>query len=802
VRWATTSRKTAETVDWTEHRSGTFPRDPTERLGYRVAIERAVGGAFGLGITWVLAWSTGARGTVRLGTTGRRSGHWARTNLASVFPAGRWLTTPHGAQSGRDGTPIRRTAAGLSLPEWSAESGSPPWTDSLWPVVVGLPAGLEVRWTVTPARRPATSEPVARPPELERRSVPPGLRLAPLTLPERDLRDSLETTSLRARWLVRAEIRGSAPEAVVDALSDLLGAATMASRLGRLEFRRPTLGARFGSGLLAGDPEVAALFPTPWAALPWSDRGGRDTGPPVPLGKNRAGAVVALPWPAQEGRHLIVLGETGMGKSSLLVHLALEATRRMSSVVLLDPIGETAQALLDRLGPKTLSRTILVSPDSSPIPINALAPQSAGVADPAALDRTLGDVVTALRRVRAQRYPETSFWGPRIEETVRRALGAAAGWPRGTLCDAEALLTPGARGRILAPPEARAAVDELRAWVAERPEEIEGSRRLLAEVTRNRWLRRMLAEPAAKWSLARALEPGAVTVFSGAAARVGESTARYLLAVYLALLWPAVLARRQADKLVVVADEVEWYGHESLAEMLRLGRRYNLHVWAATQSLESLPETVGEAFRTNAADLVLFRGSPAEAREIGRWNPSVVPSELLALPRGYCLALIGKGQRVEAVEAATLPEGLETQARRDLLAGKVAEFASAETPETSPVVAYEERSRTGFSLAAGQEPTLATLLDLFAVASEPRPTGSELRVNLHRLREALPVSTSVVRQTGSELQRRGVLRGSGHDGSGSYWRVDREALRVTHPGPSDPVRVAELRAWWAAIEEP
>ncbi|MCI4351358.1 MAG: ATP-binding protein, partial [Thermoplasmata archaeon] len=565
---------------------------------------------------------------------------------------------------------MRAHAEGLALPEWRSDEGAPLWTEALWPALANLPSGLDVVWTATPATPTRDPDPEAQPPELERRSVPLGLRLSPLTNPERDHRNTLESASRTYRWSVRGEIRGNAPALVVDAVARLLGAASMPSSLGRLRFRRPSVRSRLASGLLAGDAEVAALLPAPWAPLPWIERGGASGESPVPLGTNRAGVEVGLPWSAHEGRHFVAVGESGMGKSSLLVRLALEVALPHSSVILFDPIGDTAEAFLSRLGVASLSRSTLIAPHSAPIPINALAPQGGGLPDLAFLDRTLGDVVTALRRVRAQRFPETPFWGPRIEETVRRALAAAAAWPHGTIADAEALLRPATRGRPLAPPEARAAVDELRAWVAERPDEVEGSRRLLGELTGNLWLRRMLAEPAATWSLSRALEPGAITVFSGEAARVGESTSRYLLAVYLALLWPTILGRAAATKVVVVADEVQWFAHESLAEMLRLGRRYNLHVWAATQSLESLPDGVAEAFRTNAADLVLFRGSPAEAREIGRWNPSVVPSELLALPRGWCLALIGKGQRVEEVETSLPPPGSNPQKVRESLSAR------------------------------------------------------------------------------------------------------------------------------------
>jgi hypothetical protein len=479
-----------------------------------------------------------------------------------------------------------------------------------------------------------------------------------------------------------------------------------------------------------------------------------------------------------------------MGKSTLLVRLGLEAARRHAAVVLLDPIGDTAEQFLQRLGSAQLARVVWIAPESLPLAINALAPPSGRATGTSHMERTLNDVVTALRRVRAQRYPDTPFWGPRIEETVHRALSAAAAWPGGTIAVAEALLDARSGGRSLAPVAARAAVDELRAWVADRPEEVEGSRRLLGEVTRNRWLRRMLCEPAPRWEVSRAVDPGAVTVISGEAAKVGESTARYLLAVYLALLWPAILARTDPSKIVVMVDEAQMFAHESLAEMLRLGRRYNLHVWAATQSLDALPEPVAEAFRTNAADLVLFRGSPAEAREIGRWNPSVVPEQLLGLAPGWSFALIGKGERVETVATLPLPPARSSETFVEWVHRWRAELES-EGEGHDPIRVD----------GSSDEPTNETVLDLFAVGLESLPPGTELRVSLQRLRAIVQVTDSVVRRTGSELQKLGALRGSGKDGTGAYWRIDRDRFCSQHRVPTDPAYVTRLRALWAKLRD-
>ena len=181
------------------------------------------------------------------------------------------------------------------------------------------------------------------------------------------------------------------------------------------------------------------------------------------------------------------------------------------------------------------------------------------------------------------------------------------------------------------------------------------ARRLLHEVVRSPVLVRMLAEPEPELRTRDLVVPGRIVLISGDAGRVGEPTARYLLAVYFALVWSELLAREGAPKTFVMLDEAQWFSHESLGEMLRLGRRKNVHVVLATQGVGSLPPAVADAVWTNVSDFVAFRGSPEEAREFTRASRAVSAEDLLALPRGEAAVLLGKGHFVRWVKTIRIP---------------------------------------------------------------------------------------------------------------------------------------------------
>jgi hypothetical protein len=496
----------------------------------------------------------------------------------------------------------------------------------------------------------------------------------------------------------------------------------------------------------------------------------------LPLGRSTTGRVVGPPVEPDQGRHLTIMGETGMGKSSTLVAVALKATT-LGGVVLFDPLGETARSFRSGLPIGERPRLVWVSPQASGCGINALEGIGATESDPVVSDRRLNDLVHSLRRVRSGRYADSNYWGPRLEEMLARAVGAAAAFPGGTLADAHTLLATGGRTRQVVPPGAQEAVRELSDRIRQRPEDAEGARRLLYEVVRSPVLSRMLCERAPSLHAKHLVAPGRIAVISGEASTVGESVARYLLAVYLAVVWSELLERPSRPKTFVVLDESQWFSHESLAEMLRLARRRNVHVVLATQTVSSLPEAVADAVWTNVSDFVAFRGSPEEAREISKATPAVSAEEILSLPRGHAVALLGKGNSVEWLRTAGRPPPSDS-------------FPGASSEESGPLPG---RSESTDDPVDAPLTTVETVLAWIRARDRTLPAGAPLRVPLVELRRAIDPGGRAVRAAGARLERVGALISCERSSEGSVWVLDREkfSLATGEPGPAPSSAASE-----------
>jgi hypothetical protein len=774
-------------------------REAASRGAPTPRVVEALRSGHGLGAAFELEWRAGPCASLLLHAPDPVASRWIGRVVTLAYGSDAWSAVPtmrHPGPALRAALLGRRIGpAGASLPDDEPS----PWSDAILPALTTFRTAIACRWRLRPADLPLPTEvPVSAGTPAY---LAPGMRPPPPTDAFRLQEERRERDRRSPRWLAQVWIEAD-PTALRSGeaarFSRLITAASSNPGCARIEFRgpRPIVDAR-PARILLTEREVAGLLPGPTARFTPGPRSTSPAGPSLDLGGDGLGGRVRLHVEPHEGRHLAVLGETGMGKSSMLVSLALAAAR-LGNVVLFDPIGDTGRAFLVRLPAARRDDVVWISPSASPVPIDLLEPLRAADRTEAARDRALSDVISALRRVRSGRFPEGAFWGPRIEETLRRTLAATAAIPTASLADAVALLSNAACRPSGIPPEARAAVEALVERVRERPEEVDGSRRLLGELTDRPVLRELLGQRDAPFRIRDAFLPRRITVLCGDAAAVGESAARYLLAVHLALCWSERLASPGSPKTFLVLDEAQWYAHETVAEILRLGRRENLHLVLATQGLTSLPEEVREAVRTNASDLVAFRGSPEDARELHRIAPWIAIERWTALPRGHAIALLGKGAEVRELRR-TPPLPISAEEGERCLA-ELAERALASTSlggEATPIGQGSDQPD------GSPSPNVRAMLLALWGWSMADPLAAEVAVPLEPLRRAFDPTGEEVRRLGGRLRDAGVLRRAARGASGQVWWLGRDDLgRLVGPSVDAGELAEALARFRAARAEP
>jgi hypothetical protein len=360
-------------------------------------------------------------------------------------------------------------------------------------------------------------------------------------------------------------------------------------------------------------------------------------------------------WPGLAGRrlvqppqgaatHSLILGPTGVGKSTLVTGLALQQAQAGEGFVFLDLKGDAADELLAGLSPKRHDDVIVLDP-SGGLPVPGL--RTFGTGDP----ELTADLLLGTFRGLFER----SF-GVYSEHYLSLAFRTLAHDRHATLADVEPLFgNPAFRQRIigsLTDPMLRAAwaaLDELSP--AQRAEQLASPLRKIGALVGRRTIRTVVAQARPRFDLRHVLRRGQIVVVSLSPGRLGSEATRLLAALLLWELYSAVLARQslpatERRAFGVYLDEPKVLSSipVPLDSMFELFRGMNVGITMTGQAITQLPKAVQSAALTNAATLVTFRqNARADAELLAHQLPDVSAEQLQHLDKFAAVMRLGLG---------------------------------------------------------------------------------------------------------------------------------------------------------------
>ena len=571
-----------------------------------------------------------------------------------------------------------------------------------------------------------------------------GLVPVPSLSGERGRRMRAQVGRHRAAVCLRLGVRAASPLRQRVLLQGLLGALRLVEGPGmRLRARTEHPAARLDSvrrpwraGLELGAGEIVAMVGWPIGELPLPLLGSghpRQIAPPPEVGAGSSQRVVgASAVPGETGLvrlpitdavyHTHLLGPTGVGKSTVLLSLALADAAEGRGLLLLDPKGDLATDFVARLPQERAEDVVVLDPTNlCPVGFNPLAgpPELAVVTAEAVLG------------VLAELFRDS--WGIRTADVLSAALLTLARIPQATLVWLVPLLTnPAFRRRVLAlaPPDPLGTDVFWQGYEAKpvRTQAVEVAPVLnkLRQLMLRPGLRAMLGQAQPRFGLADLLERRRIVVVNLNQGLLGAGAARLLGTLLVAQLWQHLLARQaeppeRRQIVSVYIDEVQTFLAGlpgSLADALAQARSLGAAFHLAHQYRGQLSSEMMQAVETNTRSKVYFALSATDAAAAARLAPELEAADfqLLAQYQAYA-TVMHHGHRSGWFSLATRPAPPAVRDPALLYAASHARYGIPAEQTEAELIALTSSSAPSDADANERRRSTTTLQDTTTVAT-------------------------------------------------------------------------------------
>lgn len=320
-------------------------------------------------------------------------------------------------------------------------------------------------------------------------------------------------------------------------------------------------------------------------------------------------------------RHWQIVGQTGTGKSTLLVSAITEAIKSGIGVTFFDPHGTTIDTVLQMISAKDAKRVyvVRVGDVDNPVPMNVWNTEF-----PEEVERTNSELFELFSEIFNPR--DSNYVGPVWERWFYTFASAAINL-LGKQASFESLTTLSQNKRHM---KMLAEAIQFRdpnlslvlqhEYVNNRSDEssnlVNWAVSKMQRLTSVNELRQTLGAGANALDFNRFINEENVLLVDLAMPKIGTNAARVLATMTLLKLWTAIMQRQQRDKLHLVAiDEAHLFQNSPLPQMLAEGRKFGLGMILAHQHNAQLASGIREALDANAANFTAFRLSVRDAKD-------------------------------------------------------------------------------------------------------------------------------------------------------------------------------------------
>lgn len=443
---------------------------------------------------------------------------------------------------------------------------------------------------------------------------------------------------------------------------------------------------RIGSELVLSPVEAAAIF-----HFPFNDDAYNDDMPkirsrelPAPLqiknksdldvifAKNTFGNTdIAIGLSDDDrSRHVYMIGQTGSGKTTIIYHMAADDINKGRGLAVVDPHGDLAEDLLNRVPASRSDDLIYFDPFDIkyPIGLNLLELSKGLDEDDLELEKELvcESVVAIFRRVF---FKDENVDAHRIEYILRNAIYSAFYQDNCTIFTVYDLLN----NKDFRKQAIKNIKDEnlLNFWKNEfgkagdyqHVKMVGGVTSKIGRFLFSPIAKRILEQPKSTINFDDILESGKILICNLAEGKLGEDTSQLLGATVIAKIYQATMRRIRVEKdlrqpFYLFVDEFQNFATSSFTKVLSGGRKFGLRITVAEQSTaQQHDQNITNVVLANTGTAICFRSaSPVDERlMLPQFTPYVEPGDFANLPRFRFYIKMAAIEPLEPFSGITLP---------------------------------------------------------------------------------------------------------------------------------------------------
>ena len=362
------------------------------------------------------------------------------------------------------------------------------------------------------------------------------------------------------------------------------------------------------------------------------------------------------------GRHMYVIGKTGMGKSTLLENMAIQDIRNGEGMAFIDPHGASAETLLNYIPEHRIKDVLYFAPSDTDHPVSFNIMEDVG---PDKRHLVVSGLMSVFKKIFIDQ------WSARMEYILSNTLLALLEYPDSTLLGVNRMLSDKDYRKLVVDnvkdPGVRSFwVDEFAKYNERYMQEAgDAIKNKIGQFTANPVIRNIIGQPKSSFDIRKIMDEKKILIMNLSKGLIGETNASLLGSMLTTRIYLAAMSRadlspekmRDMPNFYFYVDEFQSFANATFANILSEARKYHLNLTIAHQYIEQMEEEVRDAVFGNVGTTIAFRVGPFDAEVLETiFTPQFLATDIVNLSFAQIyLTLMIDGIGSQPFSATTLP---------------------------------------------------------------------------------------------------------------------------------------------------